>query len=43
MTTVRSLVKGDGDEHSWLPHEGTFRGQTIYSIRPLTAAERGQG
>ena len=25
----------------WLRHEGTFRGETIYSIRPLTAAETG--
>jgi SnoaL-like domain len=25
----------------WVPGEGKFRGETIYSIRPLAAAERG--
>jgi hypothetical protein len=25
----------------WIPDEGKFRGETIYSIRPLTAAEGG--
>jgi hypothetical protein len=27
----------------WLPAEAAFRGETIYSIRPLSAAERGAG
>jgi hypothetical protein len=25
----------------WVPAAGKFRGETIYAIRPLTAAERG--
>ena len=27
----------------WLPAEGKIRGETIYTIRPLTAAETGRG
>jgi hypothetical protein len=25
----------------WIPTEGKFRGETIYAMRPLTAAEAG--